>query len=90
MQVIFTVIGAIGALSFALCALPQINKTLKTEDASGISFGFIILSLIGNIFSSVYVAYTDFLSGIWQIPLFLNYGTALFLMIILMILKIKL
>lgn len=81
--------GGIGALAFATCSLPQVIKAFKTKSTKDISLFFIILSIIGNVFSAIYIFYTNYIMNYWQIPQYVNYGTAVTLIVILMFLKIK-
>jgi uncharacterized protein with PQ loop repeat len=64
--------GAIMALSFMSCYIPQIRKIIKTESSSDISPTMIILGLSGYIFGMVYMFLNVF--GTWW---FLNYLTGI-------------
>ncbi|MBO7692227.1 MAG: PQ-loop repeat-containing protein [Methanobrevibacter sp.] len=79
----------LGAICFASCALPQVIKALKTKSTNDISLFYIILSIFGNIFSAIYIFGTNYISGYWQWPQYFNYGTALTLIIILLVIKRK-
>ena len=50
-----TLIGSLGALFFAICALPQVIQVWKTQDTSSLSKMFLILWSLGEVFSFVYV-----------------------------------
>lgn len=89
MTTLFTIIGFIGALAFASCTGPQILRVLKRKSTADISMLFIILSLIGNLCSASYIFYTNLLSGLWQIPQYLNYSIATSLVVTLLCLKLK-
>jgi len=89
MQLLFSIIGVIGAGAFALCALPQVIKSYKKKSTSDISIMFILLSMMGNIFSSIYVFYVNSCTGVFQYPLYFNYAIALTLMIILLVFKLR-
>lgn len=80
-------VGVFGALCFAFCLLPQVVQTYKEKDASGLSWAFLLLSLGGNVASCGYVVYTNFVSGVWQYPLYFNYAVAFVLCILLMVAK---
>lgn len=80
-------VGVFGSLCFAFCLLPQVVQTYKEKDASGLSWAFLLLSLGGNVASCGYVVYTNFVSGVWQYPLYFNYAVALVLCILLMVAK---
>jgi uncharacterized protein with PQ loop repeat len=79
----------LGALFFAICALPQVIKAVKTKSTKDISYFYIYFSIFGNIFSAIYIFYTNYTNGFWQYPQYFNYGTALLLIIILLYLKTK-
>lgn len=78
-----------GAVFFAICALPQVIKAVKTKSTKDISYFYIYFSIFGNIFSAIYIFYTNYTNGFWQYPQYFNYGTALLLIIILLYLKTK-
>lgn len=59
------IIGWIGGLSLAFCAVPQVIKTIKTKSARDLSYGFLNLWLLGEICAVIYI--TE------NLPLFLNY-----------------
>ena len=81
--------GILGASCFAINALPQVIKAFKTKSTKDISLFFIVLSILGNIFSATYIFYTNYITGYWQIPQYFNYGIALTLIIVLLFLKIR-
>lgn len=62
-------LGYIGALMFAFCGLPQLIHTVRTGDASGISWGLLVLWLGGEILTLLYVSLKDSA----HVPLVLNY-----------------
>ena len=47
------------------------------------------LAFMGNLCSAVFVFYTNYKTGLWQIPIYFNYGIATLLTIILTIMKVK-
>jgi uncharacterized protein with PQ loop repeat len=79
----------LGAVFFAICALPQVIKAVKTKSTKDISYFYIYFSIFGNIFSAIYIFYTNYSNGFWQYPQYFNYGTALLLIIILLYVKTK-
>jgi uncharacterized protein with PQ loop repeat len=79
----------LGAVFFAICALPQVIKAVKTKSTKDISYFYIYFSIFGNIFSAIYIFYTNYTNGFWQYPQYFNYGIALSLIIILLYLKTK-
>ena len=64
--------GAIMAISFMLCYLPQILKIIKTRSSADISPTMIFLGLSGYIFGMIYMFLNVF--GTWW---FLNYMTGI-------------
>lgn len=76
-------IGWIGGLMFALCALPQALKSYKEGNSRGISWLFLFMWLIGELFTFIYV----FNKHLWDFPLLINY--ALNILFIIIILKYK-
>ena len=78
-----------GAVFFAICALPQVIKAVKTKSTKDISYFYIYFSIFGNIFSAIYIFYTNYSNGFWQYPQYFNYGIALLLIIILLYVKTK-
>lgn len=83
------ILGAFGSLCFAFCLLPQVIKAYREKTAQGLSWLFLWLSVGGNVASCAYVAYTNYISGIWQYPLYFNYGFALILCFLLIVAKVK-
>lgn len=83
------IFGVIGAVAFAINLLPQLIKCYKEKSAEQISVGFLILAFMGNICSAVFVFYTNYMTGLWQYPIFFNYGIATILTTILSIMKWK-
>ena len=54
---IIETIGWIGAVLLATCGLPQLYKTIKTNNFSGLSIIFILWWFLGEIFSFTYIIY---------------------------------
>lgn len=84
-----SIIGIIGSASFAICSLPQVVKAVRTRSTKDISMCFLILSIIGNVFSAGYVIYTNVKVGIYQIPLYFNYAAGCSFILILFFLKLR-
>ena len=78
-----------GAVFFAICALPQVIKAVKTKSTKDLSYFYIYFSIFGNVFSAIYIFYTNYSNGFWQYPQYFNYGIALSLIIILLYVKTK-
>lgn len=72
------IIGWIGAICFALSALPQTIKSIKEGHSNGLSWGLLFLWVIGESCSLIYVLDRN------DLPLFTNYAiNIIFLFIIL-------
>lgn len=70
-------IGWIGSIAFAICAAPQAWESYKTGKSDGITWGFLLLWLIGEIFTLIYV----WPKILW--PLIFNYlGNIFFILIV--------
>lgn len=52
-------IGWIGTAAFAACALPQAAKCVNDGNSDGLSWGFLLLWLIGELCTIVYVLNTS-------------------------------
>jgi uncharacterized protein with PQ loop repeat len=81
--------GIIGAAAFAINLAPQVIKCYKEKSANQISRGFLVLAFVGNLCSAVFVFYTNYVTGLWQIPIYFNYGIATMLTLVLTIMKVK-
>ena len=62
-------IGWLGAFLLATCGIPQLVKTLKTNNFNGLSITFLFWWLFGEIFILFYV-----LQKAFRWPLIFNYG----------------
>lgn len=82
-------VGFIGSVSFAIVSLPILLAAIKTKSGNNISIGYLVLSLLGNICCFSYVIHTSLVTGYILFPLFLNYGTALTITLILVVIKWK-
>ena len=69
----FEFFGWVGALSLAACCLPQGWKTFRTKQVRDLSFVFLLLWCVGDIFTFIYVFHSDYVSQEWHIPLLFNY-----------------
>ena len=72
------VLGYAGSILFAGCNLPAIFKIKKTKSVEGVSLGWIAMSTAANICCGLFVLDNNLISGMWQYPLYGNYGFALF------------
>lgn len=82
-------IGWFGGISLSLSALPQAVHTFKTKTTKGLSMSFIMLWLVGELFTIVYLVIHDFETQDYQLPLYLNYGLNLFIALYLAWFKLK-
>jgi len=62
-------IGYVGGLMLAFCAVPQVYQCVKTGNADGLSKGFLLLWLGGEILMQIYVITKH---G-FDMPLLINY-----------------
>ena len=77
-------IGILGSLSLALCGLPMLIKAVKEQHAKGVSSGFLILWLLGELLLVTYVLMT---TADWI--LLLNYGFNVVLVTAIVYYKLK-
>lgn len=70
MQQMIESIGWIGALLLGLCALPQVIMCVKTKTAQGVSWGFLLMWFLGEVFTLWYI----FAKEIPSFPLIANYS----------------
>lgn len=70
-------IGWLGSLLLAFCGLPQAIESIKTKSSEGLTWGFILMWTLGEIFTFIYVAPK------MDLPLIFNYtANIIFLAII--------
>jgi uncharacterized protein with PQ loop repeat len=55
---VIELIGWIGAIAFATCAIPQAWQSYKTKSSDGVSWLFLILWLLGEVLTIIYVCLT--------------------------------
>lgn len=72
-------IGWIGAFLLATCGLPQLIKTIRTRDFSGLSLTFVLWWFAGEILTLSYVIYTA-----WRWPLIFNYSINIIVCIVIL------
>jgi MtN3 and saliva related transmembrane protein len=65
------ILGWIATILFSIMLVPQIIKTIRTKDTSGVSLLLFIIYLIANIFALIYAFM------IYQSPLILKYSIAI-------------
>jgi MtN3 and saliva related transmembrane protein len=78
------VLGYIGGLCFAFSALPQTIKTLRTGKADDLSWGLLLMWLVGEIAMIIYERV-----AIHSLPLFLNYSLNLCFLLPILYVKAK-
>jgi len=79
-------VGWIGGFLLAICGVPQAYKSYSEKNSDGVSLGFILFWLVGEIFTMVYtIGKTSF----DMIPLILNYVFNILLISIILYYKIK-
>ena len=77
-------IGWLGAFLLATCGLPQLFKTIKTKDFSGLSLLFIVWWLLGEILTLAYILIKAF-----RYPLLFNYIINIIVCVIILIVYLK-
>lgn len=75
---ICVILGYVGSFLFAGCNLPAIFKIKREKSVEGVSLGWIAMSTAANICCGLFVLDNNLISGVWQYPLYGNYGFALF------------
>jgi MtN3 and saliva related transmembrane protein len=65
---IIEIIGHLGALLLSVSSAPQLIKTFKTKDITGLSLNMLLLWGFGCLFMGIYVVFTTA-----QTPLVINY-----------------
>jgi len=73
--------GWLGGIAFAVCGIPQSYKSYIDGNSNGLAFSFILLWLLGELFTIIYILPTG------SLPLYFNYGGNL--IFVLIILKYK-
>jgi len=77
------IIGWIGQLLLAACAIPQAIHSIKVKHAKGISWVFLLFWYIGEILSFIYII------PIGKIPLLINYMVNIICITIIVYIKHK-
>lgn len=78
------ILGWIGSLLFAICAIPQAWQSWRDGHSRGISSGFLLLWFSGEVLTLLYVA-----STLKAAPLILNYVANLTCLLIIIRYKIR-
>lgn len=69
-------LGIIGSFLFAIVNIPVIIKIHMDKSTEGTSFLFVLMSFFANIFCGSFVLDNNLTTGVWQYPLYANYGFA--------------
>ena len=78
-------IGWIGSMLFALCALPQAILVWKQKHARGLSWGFLHLWFWGEVLCFIYV----YMQPVVQVPLLANYALNFVFLLTIFYFKLK-
>jgi uncharacterized protein with PQ loop repeat len=76
-------IGWIGSILLAFCGLPQAWESYKTKNSDGLTWGFLIMWGVGEIFTIIYILPK------WHWPLIFNYTANLVFISVILYYKIK-
>lgn len=76
-------IGWIGSILLAFCGLPQAIESYKTKNSDGLTWGFLIMWGVGELFTIVYIIPK------WHWPLIFNYTANIIFISIILYYKIK-
>lgn len=76
-------IGWIGSILLAFCGLPQAVESYKTKNSDGLTWGFLIMWGLGELFTIVYIIPK------WHWPLIFNYTANIIFISIIVYYKIK-
>lgn len=76
-------IGWIGGILLAFCGLPQAVESYKTKNSDGLTWGFLIMWGVGELFTIVYIIPK------WHWPLIFNYTANIIFISIIVYYKIK-
>lgn len=66
-------IGYIGSFFFSVCAIPQVIEVWKTNSTKSLSFMFLLMWILGEVFMWMYIAIQNYQTHTVQWPLHLNY-----------------
>ena len=75
-------IGYIGSIMLAICGLPQAIESYKTKSSEGLTWGFILLWLFGELFTFAYILPK------MDLPLLINYSANIIFLTIIVYFKI--
>jgi uncharacterized protein with PQ loop repeat len=75
--------GWIGSVLFAVCGLPQAVDCIKKGNAHGMTWSFLILWFLGEVFTLPYIVHTG------SLPLLFNYSLNFCFVVVILYYKIK-
>jgi uncharacterized protein with PQ loop repeat len=81
------IIGWMGSILFAICALPQVIHTFKTKRTDDLNELFLWLWFWGEVFTLCYVLLDDIANKIYHVPLYFNYIFNLLMLVYLVFAK---
>jgi uncharacterized protein with PQ loop repeat len=76
-------IGWIGSILLAFCGLPQAVESYKTKNSDGLTWGFLGMWGMGEIFTIIYILPK------WHWPLIFNYTANIIFISIILYYKLK-
>ena len=76
-------IGWIGSILLAFCGLPQAIESWRTKNSDGLTWSFLLMWGVGEIFTIIYILPK------WHWPLIFNYTANLIFIGIILYYKIK-
>ena len=76
-------LGWIGGILLAFCGLPQAWESWKTKSSAGLTWGFLWMWFLGEIFTVIYVIPK------WHWPLIFNYTANILFLLIIIYYKIR-
>lgn len=80
---VFELVGWIGGVCFALCAVPQAVKAWRSRSTDDLSWGFLGMWLVGEICMLAYVIPTG------NAPLLFNYAGNLVCLLVIIYVKVR-
>ena len=83
------IIGWLGSVCLAICAVPQVVKTFRTKKIDDISWGFLLLWFSGEVFTLSYLFLIDYRTGVLHFPLYVNYAFNITLLFYLLYAKVR-
>lgn len=76
LHLIAPVLGVVGSFLFAIVNVPIIVKIYQQNSTEGTSLLFVLISFCANLCCGMFVLDNNLTTGVWQYPLYGNYGFA--------------